>query len=88
MQFTVLKSVKTELFFTDTETVDNARFISLGVIKNQIRHEMQKIDEIVYKLQSLFDSGNVTKAGVVNIMREWLPDFDHIERGRGLDSKM
>jgi len=25
---------------------------------------------------------------VVEILKEWLPEFDHIEKGKGLDSKM
>jgi hypothetical protein len=39
-------------------------------------------------LKRLFDSGRVTKAEIVEILKEWLPDFDHIEKGKGLDSKM
>ena len=77
-----------EEFFTDREIIDNDRFINLGVIKNSTRKDFGQIDDIFHRLRNLFDSGNVTKAEVVEILHEWLPDFEHIEKGKGLDSKM
>jgi len=70
------------------EVIDNDRFINLGVIKNSLKRDFREIDEIFERLSTLFDSKNVTKAEVVEILKRWLPDFDHIEKGRGLDSKM
>jgi len=77
-----------EEFFTEKEVIDNDRFINLGVIKNSLKRDFREIDEIFERLSTLFDSKNVTKAEVVEILKRWLPDFDHIEKGRGLDSKM
>lgn len=77
-----------EEFYTNREIIDNDRFINLGVIKNSARRDFGQIDDIFSRLRALFDSGNVTKAGVVEILHEWLPDFEHIEKGKGLDSKM
>jgi len=77
-----------EEFFTDREIIDNDRFINLGVIKNSTRKDFGQIDDIFHRVRNLFDSGNVTKAEVVEILHEWLPDFEHIEKGKGLDSKM
>ena len=39
-------------------------------------------------LSRLFNSDSVTKAEIVEILQEWLPNFEHIEKGKGLDSKM
>lgn len=77
-----------EEFFTAEETVDNNSFISLGVVKNTRRRAMAEIDEIFSRLRQLLDSDNVTKAAIVEILSEWLPGFDHIEKGKGLDSRM
>lgn len=77
-----------EEFFTDKEDVDNERFINLGVIKNAVKREFGEIDEIFGRLRTLFDSGDVTKGAVVEILKEYLPGFEHIEKGKGLDSKM
>ncbi|MBE0675585.1 MAG: polysaccharide biosynthesis protein [Bacteroidales bacterium] len=77
-----------EEFFTEKEVIDNERFINLGVVRNNERKSINEIEEIFSKLRQLFDSGNTTKAGIVDILKAWLPDFYHIERGKGLDSKM
>jgi len=77
-----------EEFFTEKETLEYGRFINLGVVKNSARRDISQIDEIFGSLKRLFDSGRVTKAEIVEILKEWLPDFDHIEKGKGLDSKM
>lgn len=77
-----------EEFFTEREVIDLNKFVSLGVIKNTAARDIDEIEVIFRRLRSLFDSGEMTKAGVVEILREYLPEFDHIEKGRGLDSKM
>lgn len=77
-----------EEFYTDREIIDNDRFVNLGVIKNSLKRETGEIDAIFASLQQLFESGNVTKAAIVDILKSWLPDFGHIEKGKGLDSKM
>lgn len=77
-----------EEFFTEKETVDYDRFINLGVVKNSTKRDIRQIEEIFGRLKKLFDSGSVTKAEIVEILKEWLPTFEHIEKGKGLDSKM
>ncbi|HPQ27824.1 MAG TPA: polysaccharide biosynthesis protein [Desulfobacteraceae bacterium] len=77
-----------EEFYTDGEVIDNERFVNLGVIKNSLKREIGEIDGIFRNLRELFNSEKVSKAAVVEILKEWLPGFDHIEKGKGLDSKM
>jgi FlaA1/EpsC-like NDP-sugar epimerase len=77
-----------EEFYTEGEIIDESRFTSLGVIKNSKKRELQEIKEILERLRALFDSESVTKEAVVEILREWLPRFEHMEKGKGLDSKM
>ena len=77
-----------EEFYTEGEIIDETRFSNLGVIKNSKKREIQEMKEIIERLRALFDSGSVTKETVVEILREWLPGFEHMEKGKGLDSKM
>ena len=43
---------------------------------------------IFSQLDELFQSDNVTKEAIVKILSQLLPNFAHIETGKGLDSKM
>lgn len=77
-----------EEFFTKEEVIDNKRFHSLGVIKNSVKKDISEMDDIFSKLKQIFTSDHVSKADIVETLKEWLPNFDHIEKGKGLDSKM
>lgn len=77
-----------EEFFTDEEMVDMNRFSSLGVIIGKEIPNKTGIDTLFYRLDSEFAGGNATKENVVAIIKEYLPNFEHIEKGKSLDSKM
>jgi len=77
-----------EEFFTEKEELDNETFINLGVVKNSKKRSMHEIDEIFDRLHTLFESNEVSKAAIVEILKTYLPNFEHIETGKGLDSKM
>lgn len=77
-----------EEFYTDDELKDEESFLHLGVVKNSKIRKVREIDEIFNRMQALFDSENITKEAIVDILKEYLPNFDHIETGKGLDSKM
>ncbi len=77
-----------EEFFTEKEELDNDSFINLGVIKKSVKRDVKEIDEIFSKLKTLFKKETITKAEIVEVLKIYLPNFDHIETGKGLDSKM
>ena len=77
-----------EEFFTEAEQRDEETFIKLGVIKNSRKRAQKEIDDIFNRLESLFKSQQTTKAQVVEILKEYLPNFDHIETNKNLDNKM
>ncbi len=77
-----------EEFFTEKEELDNDTFINMGVVKNSKKRGVREIDEIFEQLHLLFESREVTKASIVDILKIYLPNFGHIETGKGLDSKM
>lgn len=76
-----------EEFYTDTESVDMNRLSSLGVITNKTIPDEKRIAALFKKLNSAF-AAETTKEEIVAIMKEYLPDFEHMEKGKSLDSKM
>ncbi len=77
-----------EEFFTDDEQLDTENFINLGVIKNSKKRNIKEIDEIFNRLNKLFESDEFSKSNLVEILNEYLPNFHHIEKGKGLDQNM
>ena len=77
-----------EEFFTDEEAVDMSRFDSLGVVTDKSIPNKDKVVALFEALTSSFEDSNVTKEHIVEIMKNYLPNFDHIEKGKSLDSKM
>ena len=77
-----------EEFYTDQEVLDNDTFINLGVVKNSKKRSIEEIDAIFKRLQDLFENNTVTKGAIVDVLKIYLPNFEHIETGKGLDSKM
>ena len=77
-----------EEFYTDNETVDLARLKSLGVVTGKEIPDKAKVKALFDKLTAVFEKDSTTKEEVVKIMAEYLPNFEHIETGKSLDSKM
>ncbi len=76
-----------EEFVTETETADLSRFSSLGVITGKQIPDKGKIEKLFVDLNRAFSS-EADKEEIVRIMKAYLPNFDHIETGKSLDSKM
>lgn len=77
-----------EEFFTDTEQTDMSQFESLGVVTNRTARPVNEIQDLFAKLENAFAKSNTTKAEVVAILKDFLPSFEHDEKGKSLDSKM
>ncbi len=77
-----------EEFFTDTDNVDMKAFEALGVVKNSEILPKENINGMINQFDSLFASNKIEKKDVVNLLNNILPDFSHIETGKGLDEKM
>lgn len=77
-----------EEFVTDTETADMKRFSSLGVITGKEIPDQEKVEKLFIDLNEAFAKEETTKEEIVQIMKEYLPNFEHIETGKSLDSKM
>ncbi|KXK40728.1 MAG: polysaccharide biosynthesis protein CapD [Bacteroidetes bacterium OLB9] len=77
-----------EEFYTDSDVVDTSSFQSLGVIKNAKKIDKEVISETIQKLKAALDKADYNKASIIRALKEYLPDFDHIETGKNLDAKM
>lgn len=77
-----------EEFVTENEHVDMERFSSLGVIIDKTIPDNNKLENVLKRLGSIFETESVTKEEVVHLIQEYLPNFAHIEKGRSLDHKM
>lgn len=77
-----------EEFVTDTENADYGRFKSLGVITGKKIPDKNRVDILFHDLSAAFEKETTTKEEVIAIMRDYLPNFEHIETGKSLDNKM
>lgn len=79
---------KYEEFYTENDRVDLGQFEALGVINNkQIPNHKQTI-EMLDNLQALFMEENINKAKIVKTIKNYIPEFNHLETGVSLDQKM
>lgn len=77
-----------EEFFTEKETLDMERFHNLGVIKNQLNIENDRLVLFETSISTFRNDGEWTKQGLVDLFHTMIPDFGHKETGKYLDSKM
>ena len=77
-----------EEFYVPGEKIDMQRFKALGVVEQTARHDMDEVNGFFGKLESLFANPDFTKAQVVEAIKEFIPNFQHEEKGKNLDSKM
>ncbi|MBR5591948.1 MAG: polysaccharide biosynthesis protein [Kiritimatiellae bacterium] len=77
-----------EEFYTETDSKDEDRFINLGIVNNTTTRPLDEIEDIFTRLRKIFTTEGAEKADVVSILKNYLPDFHHIETGRSLDTRM
>lgn len=77
-----------EEFYTDDEELDMARFSNLGIIKNELTYDLEKLNHFESKIQQLRSQGSWSKEEIVELFHFVLPSFEHEEKGKYLDSKM
>lgn len=77
-----------EEFFTDNETLDLEKFKNLGVIKNDLFIESDKLNYFEEKISLMKQKGEWTKGPIVDLFNKMIPNFNHKEKGKYLDSKM
>ena len=77
-----------EEFYIPGERINMNRFMALGVVEKTTRRPMPEVNAFFEKLEGLFAKEDFTKAQVVEAIKEFIPNFEHVEKGKNLDSKM
>lgn len=77
-----------EEFFVQGEDLDLETFSNLGIINNANDTQGRDIQAFIKRLKSTFQKEETTKKEIVDLINGYLPNFSHIEKGKGLDSKM
>ena len=76
-----------EEFYIPGEKINMQRFKALGVVEETTRRPMNEVNAFFTKLEALFQ-GDFTKEDVVKAIKEFIPNFEHEEKGKNLDQKM
>ncbi len=76
-----------EEFYITGEKINMERFKALGVVEETTRRPMEEVNAFFAKLEMLF-ADDFTKEDVVKAIKEFIPNFEHEEKGKNLDQKM
>lgn len=77
-----------EEFFTDAETLDMDKFTNLGVIKNDIDFDEDKLNSFENSIENMKQNLSWKKEDIVKEFFKLIPGFGHKETGKYLDGKM
>jgi FlaA1/EpsC-like NDP-sugar epimerase len=77
-----------EEFFTDDEVCSLDRYQALGVISKKAIYTSDDFQKIISGLRTLLNRPDNTKADIIQWLKKYIPEFNHIETGLGLDKKM
>ena len=77
-----------EEFYTTNEVLDLETFKNLGIIKNELTFDNNKLEYFKNTIQKLKETRKWEKTELVSLFKEMIPDFLHKETGKYLDSKM
>ena len=77
-----------EEFYVPGEKLDMDRFNALGVIEEGETKPLAEVQAFIDRLEGLFADKDFTKAQVVGLLKDYLPNFEHEEKGKNLDQKM
>lgn len=77
-----------EEFYTEGEDTDQNRFEALGVVVNLVPRNKEEIEDLFDELNKAFSNSEITKSDIVRILGSFLKNFEHLETGKTLDSKI
>lgn len=77
-----------EEFYVPGEKINMGRFKALGVVEETSHRLMPEVNDFFEKLEAIFHKDDFSKAQVVDAIKEFIPNFEHEEKGKNLDQKM
>jgi FlaA1/EpsC-like NDP-sugar epimerase len=77
-----------EEFYTDRERLDMDRFGTIGVIKNGPGYDAAALEHFESSIRAMRAAGRWTRADLIGLFNETIPEFAHKETGKFLDGRM
>ncbi|WP_106830622.1 polysaccharide biosynthesis protein [Parabacteroides pacaensis] len=77
-----------EEFYIPGEKLDMVRFQGIGVIEKSRHRPLAEVEDFFIKLEHIFVNPDFTKEEVVQAIQQFIPNFEHEEKGKNLDQKM
>lgn len=77
-----------EEFYVPGEKLNMHRFLELGVIEDVEKKTIGEIETFFNDLELIFSSPDFSKNDVVLLIKKFIPNFEHEEKGKNLDQKM
>jgi FlaA1/EpsC-like NDP-sugar epimerase len=75
-----------EEFYTDDEDYNINTYDSLGFINTT--NIKISFEDVEADFETVFNNSNSKKSDIVEVIKKYVPDFEHIETGKHLDQKM
>ena len=75
-----------EEFYTEEENLNLKKYDSVGYITSDNIEISFK--DVINDFTNVFKENNNSKLSSIKVLKKYVPDFSHIERGKGLDQKM
>jgi nucleoside-diphosphate-sugar epimerase len=77
-----------EEFFTESEEKIMNQYQALGYVKNAPAQDLAFINNMFVEFNNLFNNELANKESIISLMKKYIPNFDHIEKGKNLDQRM
>jgi len=77
-----------EEFFTENETLDMERFTNLGIIKNELDFNAEKLAAFEEKMTGYKEQLSWSKEDIIQEFFKLLPNFEYEDKKKYLDGKM
>lgn len=77
-----------EEFFVPGEKLDMDRFQGIGIIEKSEYRSLAEVEGFFTKMEKIFANPDFTKEEVVQAIKQFIPNFEHEEKGKNLDQKM
>ena len=77
-----------EEFYTGDEDLDMERFETIGVIRNPVGFDEDKLEHFLAEIERIRGQRVWDKPEIVGLFNYMIPEFDHKETGKYLDGRM
>jgi FlaA1/EpsC-like NDP-sugar epimerase len=77
-----------EEFFTEDSKIDLSYFKKIGIIKHELDVSDKSLKTFLKSIDNLLNQGHWERIDLVNLFKELVPNFLHVEKDKFLDDKM